>query len=315
MTLSPRLLFAALAAVGVAWGLTMPFSKIVVSAGYRHFGIIFWQLVICTAILLAALAILRRPLPMTPAALRRYVFVALFGTILPNAGSYIAQEAIPAGLISVCFALIPMFALPLALAAGVERAEPLRLMGLVAGLLGVLLIVVPDASLPYRAALPYLALGLGAAVCYAVEGVGLGKFGTAGLDPVQILAGASAVGLVLALPLAILTGSWITPGQGGVAIDVTLFAISAIHIGCYAGYIWIVGKGGAVFAAQVSYLVTGSAVFWSMVILGERYSLWVWLAIAVVFLGLILVQPRPVRNQNRDEPVSFPEADKIAADQ
>lgn len=315
MTLSPRLLFAALAAVGVAWGLTMPFSKIVVSAGYRHFGIIFWQLVICTAILLAALAILRRPLPMTPAALRRYVFVALFGTILPNAGSYIAQEAIPAGLISVCFALIPMFALPLALAAGVERAEPLRLMGLVAGLLGVLLIVVPDASLPDRAALPYLALGLGAAVCYAVEGVGLGKFGTAGLDPVQILAGASAVGLVLALPLAILTGSWITPGQGGVAIDVTLFAISAIHIGCYAGYIWIVGKGGAVFASQVSYLVTGSAVFWSMVILGERYSLWVWLAIAVVFLGLILVQPRPVRNQNRDEPVSFPEADKIAADQ
>lgn len=315
MTLSPRLLFAALAAVGVAWGLTMPFSKIVVSAGYRHFGIIFWQLVICTAILLAALAILRRPLPMTPAALRRYVFVALFGTILPNAGSYIAQEAIPAGLISVCFALIPMFALPLALAAGVERAEPLRLMGLVAGLLGVLLIVVPDASLPDRAALPYLALGLGAAVCYAVEGVGLGKFGTAGLDPVQILAGASAVGLVLALPLAILTGSWITPGQGGVAIDVTLFAISAIHIGCYAGYIWIVGKGGAVFASQVSYLVTGSAVFWSMVILGERYSLWVWLAIAVVFLGLILVQPRPARNQNHDLQVSFPEADKIAADQ
>lgn len=311
MTLSPSRLFAALAVIGVFWGLTMPLSKIVVSAGYRHFGIIFWQLVVCSVILLVWLALARRRLPLTPAALARYVFVALFGTILPNAGSYIAQEAVPAGLISVCFALIPMLALPLALAAGIERAEPLRLLGLLAGLAGVFLIVVPDASLPDRAALPYLALGLGAALCYAIEGVGLGRFGTAGLDPVQILAGASVSGLFLALPLAILTGSWIVPGDGGAAIDLTLFVVAAIHTVCYAGYIWIVGHGGAVFAAQVSYLVTGSAVVWSMLILGERYSLWVWAAIAVVFLGLFLVQPRSARNQNRDAAVNPSEADKI----
>jgi drug/metabolite transporter (DMT)-like permease len=30
-----------------------------------------------------------------------------------------------------------------------------------------------------------------------------------------------------------------------------------------------------------------------MVILGERFSGWVWLAMAVMFLGLFLVQPRP----------------------
>lgn len=315
MTLSPSRLFAALAVIGVAWGMTMPLSKIVVSSGYRHFGIIFWQLVVCSVILLLWLALARRRLPLKPAALARYVFVAMFGTILPNAGSYIAQEAVPAGLISVCFALIPMLALPLALAAGIERAEPLRLMGLLAGLAGVLLIVVPDASLPDRAALPYLALGIGAALCYAIEGVGLGRFGTAQLDPVQILAGASVAGLFLALPLAIVTGSWITPGQGAVSVDLTLVAVAAIHTICYAGYIWIVGHGGAIFAAQVSYIVTGSAVVWSMLILGERYSLWVWAAIAVVFLGLFLVQPRAARNQNRVEPVYPREGEKIAANQ
>lgn len=315
MTAQSRGLFTVLIVTGVAWGLTMPMSKTIVSAGYRHFGIIFWQSVICTAILLAALVVMRKPLPLTPPALWRYLFVALFGTILPNAGSYIAQEAVPAGLISVCFALIPMLALPLALAAGLERAEPLRVLGLAAGLAGVLLIVVPDASLPDRSALPYLALGIAAALCYAIEGVGLGRFGAAGLEPVQLVAGATVVALVLSVPLAQITGSWITPGQGGVAIDLTLVAMSAIHVGCYAGYIWIVGKGGAVFAAQVSYIVTGSAVFWSMVLLGERYSIWVWLAIAVVFIGLFLVQPRPVRNQNRAETVSPSEAKDFTADQ
>ncbi len=293
-------LFAALIVIGVAWGITMPMSKMVVSAGYRHFGIIFWQQVVCTSILIGWLALRRVRLPVTAPALMRYLFIALFGTILPNAGSYIAQERLPAGLVSVCFALIPMLALPLAIAVRLERPEPLRLLGILAGLTGILLIAVPEASLPDRAALPYLFFGLAAALCYAVEATGLGKLGTAGLDPVQLLAGASGLGLVLALPAALVTGSWITPGQGGLRIDATLVAIAAIHTLAYAGYIWIVGRGGAVFAAQVSYLVTGSAVFWSMILLGERYSLWVWAAIGVVFGGLFLVQPRPRREAATD---------------
>lgn len=288
-------LFAVLIVIGLAWGITMPLSKIVVGAGYRHFGIIFWQQVVCTSILIFWLALRHVPLPLTAPAFARYLFIALFGTILPNAGSYIAQERLPAGLVSVCFALIPMLALPLAIATRLERPEPLRLLGILAGLTGIVLIAVPEASLPDRAALPYLFFGLAAALCYAVEATGLGKLGTAGLDPVQLLAGASGVGLVLALPAALVTQSWITLGQGALHIDALLAAVAAIHTVAYAGYIWIVGRGGAVFAAQVSYLVTGSAVFWSMILLGERYSLWVWAAIGVVFGGLFLVQPRPWR--------------------
>ncbi len=307
-------LFAALIVIGVAWGATMPLSKIVVNAGYRHFGIIFWQQVVCTAILFGWLVLRRTRLPITPSALLRYLFIALFGTILPNAGSYIAQERLPAGLVSICFALIPMLALPLAIATRLERPEPLRLLGILAGLTGILLIAVPEASLPDRAALPYLFFGLAAALCYAVEATGLGKLGTAELDPVQLLAGASALGMVLALPAAVVTESWITPGQGGLRVDAILVAVAAIHTVSYAGYIWIVGRGGAVFAAQVSYLVTGSAVLWSMILLGERYSLWVWAAIAVVFCGIFLVQPRPRREAVTESFFPHPGAGSVAPD-
>lgn len=315
MTAQSRRLFAVLIVTGVAWGLTMPFSKIVVASGYRHFGIIFWQQVVCAGILLVWLAMLRRRLPVGPAALRRYLFIALFGTIMPNAGSYIAQERLPAGLVSVCFALIPMLALPLALAVRLERPEPLRLLGILAGMAGILLIVLPDASLPDPSALPFVLFALAAAFCYAVEGVGLGKLGSAGLDPIQLLAGAAVVSLFFALPLALVTGSWITPGQGALRIDLALVAVAAIHALCYAGYVWMVGHGGAIFAAQVSYIVTGSGVVWAMILLGERYSFWIWMAILVVFIGLFLVQPRPARNQNRNEAVSSPEAENFAADQ
>ena len=34
--------------IGAGWGLTQPLGKIAVSTGHRHFGLIFWQLVIGT---------------------------------------------------------------------------------------------------------------------------------------------------------------------------------------------------------------------------------------------------------------------------
>jgi drug/metabolite transporter (DMT)-like permease len=59
----------------------------------------------------------------------------------------------------------------------------------------------------------------------------------------------------------------------------------------------MVGRAGAVFAAQVSYLVTAFGIFWAWVIFGETYSGWVWAAVALMFAGLFLVQPRPTARE------------------
>ena len=68
-----------------------------------------------------------------------------------------------------------------------------------------------------------------------------------------------------------------------------------IHAFVYSGYVWLVGRAGPSFAAQVSYLVTGFGVIWAMVLLGESYSLWVWAALGIMFVALFLVQPRESR--------------------
>ena len=75
--------------------------------------------------------------------------------------------------------------------------------------------------------------------------------------------------------------------------DLAIVASSAIHALVYTSYVWMVGRAGAVFAGQVSYLVTGFGVLWAMLVLGERYSGYVWLAMALMFVGLFLVRPRP----------------------
>ncbi|MEL7150001.1 MAG: DMT family transporter [Pseudomonadota bacterium] len=285
-------LFAVLIVMGAGWGLTQPLSKIAVSTGYRHFGLVFWQLVIGALALGIIQVLKRRALRLDPAALRVYVFIALVGTIIPNSASYEAIRHLPSGLVSILLALVPMFAFPIALVLGNERFVPLRFAGLVLGLCGVLLIVAPEGSLPDRSMVLYVPIALIGPLFYSLEGNAVARWGTAGLSPLEVLLGASLFGALLLLPVATLTGQFIDPRGPREAADWALIAASLVHVAVYTTYVWLVGRAGPVFAVQVSYLVTGFGVFWAMLLLGERYSGWVWAAMALMLIGMFFVQPR-----------------------
>jgi drug/metabolite transporter (DMT)-like permease len=223
-----------------------------------------------------------------------YVIIALIGTLLPNSASYTAAIHLPSGILSIVLSLVPMLSFPIALALGMDRFSALRLLGLCLGLAAILLIALPETSLPDRSHGLVAAGGPGRAAFYAVEGNFVARFGTAGLDPVQVLLGASIVGAVMALPLALMTGSGSRPCRPGARRTCDRGLLRGPCAGLF-GYVWMVGRAGAVFAAQVSYLVTAFGIFWAWVILGETYSGWVWAAVALMFAGLFLVQPRPRR--------------------
>jgi drug/metabolite transporter (DMT)-like permease len=278
-----------------------------VSEGYRHFGLVFWQLVIGSVLLGAILLVRRRPLPLGAPYLRLYAVIALIGTVLPNSASYQAAVYLPAGVISILLSLVPMFAFPIALAMGTDRFGWARFVGLLCGLAGVLLIVGPEASLPDAALAAFIPLALIAPAFYALEANVVAKWGVLDLDPVQVLFGASVAGAVIALPLALASGQWIDPRPPWGPPDLAVVISSAIHAVVYCGYVWLVGRAGSVFAAQVSYLVTVFGVLWAMAILGERYTGFVWAAMLVMFMGLFLVQPRA-----GPRPAGAPRAETLA---
>lgn len=288
-------LIAVLLIMGAAWGLTQPLGKIAVSEGYRHFGILFWQ----SAIAVLVLGVLNRMrgngLPLGRAQLRLYGIVALTGNVIPGAASYQAAVHLPAGVMAIVLSLIPMMAFPIALILGVDRFSWKRLAGLSLGLTGVVLLVAPEQGLPNRGMVAFIPLALIAPFFYALEGNIVARWGLYGLDPVQVLLGASILAVTLTLPLALLTGNWINPVKPWGGPDLAIVIAAGVHIFAYTVYVWMVGQAGAVFAAQVSYLVTGFGVLAAMVILHETYSGWVWLALGVMLAGLFLVQPRPYR--------------------
>lgn len=285
-------LTAILVALGAGWGMTQPLTKITVTAGYQPFGLIFWQFAIGALLTSGILLAQRKPLPISAKTIGFAALIALLGTLIPNTASYRAAFFLPSGIMSIVIATVPMFAFPIALALGTDRFTWRRMSGLILGMIGVSLIAFPEASLPDRAMVIMLPLAVVAPFCYAVEGNIVAKWGTAGLDPVQLICGAAWVGGIISLPIAILSGQFIDPRPPYIGADFAFVISSVLHIAVYMGYIWLVGRAGAVFAGQVAYLVTGFGVVWAIILLGEQYSVWVWAALILMLCGIALVRPR-----------------------
>jgi drug/metabolite transporter (DMT)-like permease len=247
-----------------------------------------------------------RGLVFTRASLQFYVVVAVLGTLVPNATFYISVTRLPAGIMSILISTVPLLAFPMALILGIDRFSVPRLMGLCLGLCGVLLIALPEASLPDPAMAAFLPLALVGPLFYAMEGTYVARFGTAGMDALQAMFGASAVGLVMCLPVVLVMDQWFVPALPFGPAEWGLLLSSALHGALYATYVWLASRAGAVFATQSSYIVTASGLFWSMVLLGERFSSWVWLALLVMLTGLALVQPRPKVPEIRSLPAETP---------
>lgn len=278
--------------MGVGWGATQPMAKLAVSTGHGHFGLIFWQLVICIVVLGAVNLLRRRPLPMTRRVLPFYLIITLIGTIIPAAASFQAMAELPAGLMAILLSLIPMMAFPIALALGIDQFSLRRLTGLTLGLVAVLLIIGVPTALPQAAMLIYVPIAMIAPLMYACESSFVNRFGTGGAGPMQLLLGASIVGLPIALALTLITGQWVPLWQPWGVAEWGLVGSSAIHAVVYTCYVYVIRRYGAVFSVQVSYIVTLAGVGWAMVMLGERYSGPIWFALLLMLLGMYFVRPR-----------------------
>lgn len=285
--------FALLVIAGAAWGATQPLAKVAVSEGYRHFGIMFWNALIGAMILGALLVLRRRRLPLTRPAFRVYVVVALLGAVLPGISAYSAAVHLPAGLLSILLSSVPMLAFPIALALGVDQFAWRRLAGLALGLAGVLLLILPKATLSAPGLEIWIAVALFSSLMYAFEGNVVARWGTAGMDAMQVLCGASLVAAAMVLPLALISGQWIDPHGPWGAPDLAIIGSACLHALAYTLYVYLVSTAGSVFAVQVSYLVTLFGVGWAMLFLNESYSGYIWAALAVMLMGLFFVQPRP----------------------
>ena len=278
--------------LGYGWGLTIPLTVIAVKTGLGHLGIIFWQFFIVMVLFGVRQIFLKNTLSLARSSLQIFCVIAFIGTILPNSASLIAASYLPGSVLSILIATVPMFAFPIALFLGIDKFEFSRVLGIIFGFLGVYLLIAPEAALPDPSVIWVIPIALIAPIFYGLEGNFVAKFGTGNNSPIEMLLGASIVGCFVTFSLAILSNQFVNPFVPWTSAHYAVVFSSIIHGIVYATYVWLVTKVGVVFSAQVSYFVTLAGVLWSMVILDEVHSKFIWMSLICMILGMALVKPR-----------------------
>ena len=278
--------------LGCGWGLTIPLTVIAVKTGLGHLGIIFWQFFIVMVLFGLRQIFTKKKLSIAKSSMQVFCLIAFIGTIFPNSATLIAASYLPGGVLSILIATVPMFAFPIALFFGIDKFEFSRILGIIFGFIGVYLLIAPKAALPEPSVIWVIPIALIAPIFYGLEGNFVAKFGTGNSSPIEVLLGASTIGCFVTFPLAILSNQFVNPFVPWNSAHYALVFSSIIHGIVYATYVWLVTKVGAVFAAQVSYFVTVAGVVWSMVILDEVHSKFIWMSLVCMILGMALVKPR-----------------------
>lgn len=277
---------------GGIWGITFSLAKYMVLSGAHPIGLNFWVAIIGSVVLGAILLLKHKPLPMNRHHLWFYLVCGLTGTVIPGTLLFYAAGNVPAGVLAIALAIVPILTFLAALYFRLEIWELRRVLGLALGLTSIVLIAAPETSLPDPGSRIWVLVAVFASLLYSVENMVIALKKPADTDAITILCGMQIVAAITMLPIVWITGSFVAIGLPLDHKDAIVIATALINVFAYGVFIYLVDTSGPLFASQMAYVVTLAGVLWGIVIFSESHSLWVWTALVVMMTGLFLVRPR-----------------------
>lgn len=215
----------------------------------------------------------------------RIAGIAAVNSVIPFALFAWGAERAPAGIGAITNALTVMFTTLVAYAFYGEQIGPRRLLGLLAGFVGV--VVLASGRTAGTSVWPAALAGTLASLCYGV-GINLVRRYLTDLPSGAVAAANLVAGSVLLAPLAL--ASW-------PAAPISLRSwISAVLLGtlctgaAFVFYYRLIARIGAARTSTVTYLIPLFAVIWAWLILGEPLTLTMALAGALILGGVALSQ-------------------------
>ena len=134
--------------IGIAFAMTFVFNRLAITNGVPLIPYVLWQALGGALILLIACGVRGEFPRVSPRYLRVYFITSMFNVCLPIFVLSLVAPKLPSGILSLGLMLIPLIIYALALALGMNRFRWVRLIGILLGLAGVLLVLLPKASLP-----------------------------------------------------------------------------------------------------------------------------------------------------------------------
>ena len=294
--------------LGACWGLVPSVSRIIMVDGLHPLGAVFWTLWISAGLMLAVSIVTGRHPGTSWPEIRRYMLLGLFGNALAQLFLLWAASEVSAMIISIILAAESFMVFIVAASLGFEAPSLKRFFGLCLGLACVVLIMVPGNEAGGVGGWVWMLIALLVPFCYAIEDIIVAAIPGGECDPIAVATGTIIAAACLMTPLTVLSGSFIPPEIALGDYGWALFLIAAISSFCSILLVYTIRTTGAVFASQAGYSMTAAGIFWSVLLLGESMSVWVWAALACLVSGLALVMPKQVEETAEARTVGQPSA-------
>jgi drug/metabolite transporter (DMT)-like permease len=285
--------------LGTLWGSSYLFIKIVV-AEVPALTLVAGRLIAASIVMWIVLRVLGLSMPRSWSMWRSYVLLGLFGAAAPYVLITWGEQYISSGLASLLQSTTPIFTVLLSqIWISDERMTVGKVVGIILGFVGVVLLMLPDlrealAGVGSRSTLLGQLVVVVSSLCYAWTAL-YARSRLRGQPPLVSATGQLTLGALWTLAAALLTGSSFRLSLSPQAWASWAGLILLGTVLAYGIYYTLIDRAGATFATMVTYIIPVNGLLLGALVLGEQLSLTVWISLALILAGVLLVRGRGER--------------------
>ena len=226
------------------------------------------------------------------AELRYFVQFAFISTVINQVAVFWMASLLPAFIVAIVIVLEGFAVFVYATIMKLEQPKLKRFAGLAIGLIGIGLILFFSRSVVVDGNWLWFLVALIIPITYGAEDIYIATSKPARFDNIALYGVTAATSAMLLLPLAIAFDDFIPLRMlwGQTAYIVVL--MSAVVCLAMVLNMTLITSTGPVFASQVGYATTAAGIGWSVALLGEYIPPLTWVALGLVVVGLIMVEPK-----------------------
>jgi len=279
--------------LSVLWGGSFLFQKLAVG-GLPPLTVALGRVAIAAVLLVAFVYATGRTLAECRPIWPQIVTMGFLNNVVPFSLIIWSQVYIPAGLASILIATAPMWAVLIAhVTTADEKITPARLFGVVVGFCGVVIMLGIDllGEIGTTNVLAQLAC-LGGALFYAISGIYGRRFRG---HPPAVISAAQLItsSVMLALLVALVDRPWTLPTPSPVALGAVVGLAVLSTALAFIIYFRLLARTGAVNTMLVNLLLPATAILLAALILGERLQPQHFAGLAMIAVGLLILDGRP----------------------
>lgn len=283
---------ALLLLTGVVYSLVIPLSKIAIEMESNPIGLAFWVNAFACMFCLPILFYKNNAPRLRWPHIR---FFSLWGITAAIAGEVLifwVADHLSSSIISIIIITEGIIVFSLSTLLRIEQPSLRRFCGVIIGIVGIVVIIMSVEDDTGSNHWLWILIALGIPLGYAIEDLLIDTKMPEGFSTIEGVTFSCLFSSVFLLVSALVFDDFvllsIQPGK--LELSLALVALTAV-LGTYL-FIQLIKLAGAVFAAQIGCVITFSGIAWSTILLGETLPILCWFALALIMVGLTLIEPK-----------------------